>query len=162
MNILLFMEPKANRLRLNHGTPLTAYNLLDMVFHVPQLKVPAGTSVFVIVRQANGVRDIVEAKRTGSAQGTYAYYTYQIPASTMMRIQSGPAEVALLLIDNNDISSSTEYLKIQVDMKEYYFTHQTALLRNVNSSVTDYYEKIVELLMKLSEKGENNHDSQND
>jgi hypothetical protein len=77
----------------------------------------------------------------------------------MMRIQSGPAEVALLLIDNNDISSSTEYLKIQVDMKEYHFTHQTALLRNMNSSVTDYYEKIVELLMKLSEKGENNHDS---
>lgn len=163
MNILLFMEPDTDKLRFGRGTSLTAYyNMVDLVFHIPQSKVKTGTQVFIVMRQATGARDVIEAVRTGSLKSTYNYYTYKIPATAAVKIQSGLTEIAIMLLDANDIVTMSGYSGINLDIDNYKFSHQIALLRNLNISVVEHYEKIVELLMKLSKKGENSYDSQND
>lgn len=160
MNILLFMEPDTDKLRFSRGTPFTlAYNMTDLVFHIPQSKVKAGTQVFVIMRQATGARDVVEAVRTGSLKTAHEYYTYKIPATATIKIQSGLTEVSILLLDENDLVTISGYCSVNLDIDNYKFSHQIALLRNLNISVVEHYEKIVELLMKLSEKGESSYDS---
>lgn len=67
--------------------------------------------------------------------------------------------MAVMLLDVDDVVTMSGYSSINLDIDNYKFSHQIALLRNLNISVVEHYEKIVELLMKLSEKGENSYDS---
>jgi hypothetical protein len=71
-------------------------------------------------------------------------------------------EVSIMLLDGNNIAINYEPINIKLDITQYEFTHQIALLRNLNISVSNHYEKIVQLLMKLIEKGETNYDSKDD
>ena len=67
-----------------------------------------------------------------------------------------------MFLDENNIATTTEALSMRIDVQQYQFVHQLALVRNANISITGYYEKIVQLLMKLTEKGETNYDSKDD
>lgn len=163
MNITIFYEPKTNKLQFNRGVSLTAdYSFEDLHFNIPQQCVPEGTSVFLIMRQQSGARDVIELTRSGSIKASYNYMIYSAPVTQAVKIKSGPAMIALMLLDANDVAIVTEYLGINLDILKYQFTHQIALLRNTNIAVTEHYEKIVQLLMNLIEKGETNYDSKDD
>lgn len=163
MNISIFFEPKTNKLQFNRGVSLmNSYSLEELKIHIPRQCVPEKTSVFLIMRQNSGARDVVELTRSGSLKSTYDYVIYSIAATQTVKIHSGEADISIMFLDEHNIASITDELGIQLDIIKYQFTHQIALLRNVNISVTEHYEKIVQLLMKLIEKGETNYGSKDD
>lgn len=163
MSISLFVEPKINKLQLGRGVSLTdGYALEALRFHIPQSCVPEGTSVFLIMRQDSGARDVVELTRVGSQKLNYNYIIYAMSAIQPIKIHSGTIELSIMYLDKNNIATCTESLAVKLNITNYQFSHQIALLRKSNILVSEYYEKIVQLLKTLIEKGEIDYDSKDD
>lgn len=80
---------------------------------------PEGTSVFLIMRQDSGARDVVELTRVGSQKLNYNYIIYAMSAIQPIKIHSGTIELSIMYLDKNNIATCTEPLAVKLNITNY-------------------------------------------
>lgn len=129
----------------------STYGLEELLFYVPTKM--NGVNAYVMIVDSTGTKEILPIQFAGSHN---EYKKYKINCSAAIRIKSGPCQIYVLTIDpNTNLINTSTKMDIQISIENYKLMHQLYIVSELNNSVSNMYEKIVnmtEMNIELYEK----------
>lgn len=154
----IYLE-KDGVLRLSKGFPLINQDIGDINFFV-YAKGRVNRQVFLILKDEQGLHEVVELKQIGVASDGRPYKVYRISLKQKLRLTTQRVSLSLFLLEigtsNYEVSENTLTLSLTTD--RFNLHREIYLSQELGSKVQCYYEKIVTLLEQLTtidEKGDN-------
>lgn len=112
--------------------------------------------IFLIMKNDQGLIEIVEFVRVGADKDMPSYSLYSIPLDAALRISNEKVEAKILILDvNTSTYKITNSFTMVILSKEFELARQVFLVKDFGAKVQTYYTKLVELILK----GENNNES---
>lgn len=112
--------------------------------------------IFLIMKNDQGLIEIVEFVRVGADKDMPSYSLYSIPLDAALRISNEKIEAKILILDvNTSTYKITNSFTMVILSNEFELARQVFLVKDFGAKAQTYYTKLVELILK----GENNNES---
>lgn len=142
-----FIFEGPNKLRVTSFDTAAQYQIESLNFHV-STKFGSRIQVFMILKDEDGMLEIVELAKAGAINSTMV--PYKLPINQKIRIGNEKVALSILVIDNESgISYTSPATRIHILTNNYTIARQVYIAQEVGAKVQDCYAKILALTEKM-------------
>lgn len=137
-NIILKEYYSINAAKINYND---TYDLSELFFYIPNKF--NNSYIFILITDST-INDIIPLQYDSIC---HSYKIYRVKYDNQIRVKSGKLKIRILVFNDKemDISMSKESIEINCTVENYKLAHQLAITMEINSALTETYNKIVEL-----------------